>query len=734
MRARDSSLFLPAEQAQALAEGRLGDPFAALGPHEDGNNVVLRCFLPGAEEVAAVDESGVLAVLKPLQVPGLFAGRIPPAHRYRLRIHWPGGGVQETEDPYAFGLLLGELDLHLIGEGRHYRLGSCLGAQHAIVGGVPGIRFAVWAPNAQRVSVIGDFNHWDGRRHPMRLRRGSGIWELFLPRLATGSLYKYELLDALGQVVQKADPVALQTERPPQTASIVAAERPYDWTDDAWMAGREACQSPQAPIAVYELHASSWRKGETPDWDALAERLIPYVQDLGFTHIELLPITAHPFGGSWGYQPLGMFAPQADMGEPEALKRFIDRAHSAGLGVLADWVPAHFPSDPHGLARFDGTALYEHEDPREGYHQDWNTLIYNFGRREVQGFLIASALHWLQEFHLDGLRVDAVASMLYRDYSRKPGEWVPNRYGGRENLEAVEFLRHLNEVVAARCPGAIVVAEESTAWPGVTHAIQDGGLGFSYKWNMGWMHDTLQYIQRDPLHRAHHHDGIGFGLVYAFSERFMLPLSHDEVVHGKGSMIGKMPGDRWQQFANLRAYYGFMWSHPGKKLLFMGGELAQPREWNHDASLDWALLEDPLHRGVHDLLRDLNRIYREQPALHECDCEGSGFHWIVSDDRQNSVFAWYRAGHLAAPPVIAISNFTPVPRHGYRLGAPRAGRWREILNSDAAIYGGSGVGSGGECQADPQPSHGQPYSLTLTLPPLATLLLAWEPQEASPHV
>jgi len=733
MSPRDDSLFLPAGQARALAEGRCGDPFAVLGPHADGERLILRCFLPGAEEVAAVDGNGVLAVLQPLQVDGLFAGRIPRGSPYRLRIHWPGGGLQETEDPYSFGLLLGDLDLHLIGEGRHYRLGRCLGAQHQVVEGVPGVRFAVWAPNARRVSVIGDFNHWDGRRHPMRLRQGSGIWELFLPRVPAGSLYKYEILDMRGHLLQKADPLALQAERPPQTASVVAAERPYDWRDDAWMSGRGGRQSPQAPITIYEVHAGSWRKGETPDWDALAERLIPYVQDLGFTHIELLPITAHPFGGSWGYQPLGLFAPLAEMGEPEALKRFVDHAHGAGIGVLADWVPAHFPSDPHGLARFDGTALYEHEDPREGFHQDWNTLIYNFGRREVQGFLIASALHWLQEFHLDGLRVDAVASMLYRDYSRKPGEWVPNRYGGRENLEAVQFLRHLNETVAARCPGAIVVAEESTAWPGVTHAIADGGLGFSYKWNMGWMHDTLHYMQHDPVHRSHHHDGIGFGLVYAFSERFVLPLSHDEVVHGKGSLLGKMPGDRWQRFANLRAYYGFMWAHPGKKLLFMGGELAQPQEWNHDASLDWALLDDPLHRGVRDLLRDLNRVYRTQPALHERDCEGAGFHWIVGNDRQNSVHAWYRAGHAAAPPVIAICNFTPVPRHGYRLGAPRAGRWRELLNTDALAYGGSGVGSGGELQADEQPSHGQPYSLTLTLPPLATLLLAWDPQEPSAH-
>jgi 1,4-alpha-glucan branching enzyme len=734
MKPRDSQLFLPPDQAQALAEGRCGDPFAALGPHAAGADRLLRCYLPGAEEVAAVDDNGVVAVLQPLQVPGLFAGRIPGNRPYRLRIHWPGGGLQETEDPYSFGLLLGELDLHLIGEGRHYRLGRCLGAQTVVVDGIPGVRFAVWAPNARRVSVVGDFNQWDGRRHPMRLRQGSGVWELFLPRLPAGSLYKYEILDAQGQRLQKADPLALQTERPPQTASVVTTERPHGWKDDAWVAGRGLRQSPHAPIAIYELHAGSWRKGEVADWDSLADRLIPYVQDLGFTHVELLPITAHPFGGSWGYQPLGMFAPQADMGDPEALKRFVDRAHAAGIGVLADWVPAHFPSDPHGLVRFDGTALYEHEDPREGFHQDWNTLIYNFGRREVQGFLIASALHWLQEFHLDGLRVDAVASMLYRDYSRKPGEWIPNRYGGRENLEAVEFLRHLNEAVALHCPGAIVVAEESTAWPGVTHAIADGGLGFSYKWNMGWMHDTLHYMQRDPVHRSYGHDGIGFGLVYAFSERFVLPLSHDEVVHGKGSLLGKMPGDRWQQFANLRAYYGFMWAHPGKKLLFMGGELAQRREWNHDASLDWALLDDPLHRGMQDLLRDLNRVYREQPALHECDCEGAGFHWIVGDDRQNSVHAWYRAGQLAAPPVIAICNFTPLPRHGYRLGAPRAGRWREILNSDASAYGGSGVGNGGILHAGEQPSHGQPYSLALTLPPLATLLLVWDPQEPTTNV
>jgi len=624
---------------------------------------------------------------------------------------------------------LGELDLHLIGEGRHYRLGHCLGSQPAARDGVAGVRFAVWAPNARRVSVVGDFNRWDGREHPMQCHPANGVWELFIPGLAAGTLYKYELEGPAGLLPLKADPVAREAEKPPRTASIVAADTHYSWNDAAWLAQRAARHSPQAPLSIYELHAGSWRR-PMPGWDELGDLLIPYVQEMGFTHIELLPITLHPFGGSWGYQPLGLFAPQPEFGAPAALQRFVDRAHGADIGVLMDWVPAHFPADPHGLARFDGTALYEHEDPREGFHQDWNTLIYNFGRHEVQGFLIASALHWLEQFHIDGLRVDAVASMLYRDYSRKPGEWLPNRYGGRENLEAVEFLRHLNDVVHERCPGTIVIAEESTAWPGVTHRIADGGLGFSYKWNMGWMHDTLHYMQRDPVHRAWEHHGISFGLAYAFSECFVLPLSHDEVVHGKGSLLGKMPGDRWQQFANLRAYYGFMWSHPGKKLLFMGGELAQPGEWNHDRELDWPLLDDPLHRGVQKLVADLNRLYRREPALHEADCDSTGFHWIVGDDHANSVFAYYRAGRPQAPPVIAVCNFTPVPRHGYRIGAPRGGRWRECFNSDAAEYGGSGVGNAGEVHADNTPSHAQAWSLTLTLPPLATLLLVWNPDDA----
>jgi 1,4-alpha-glucan branching enzyme len=626
--------------------------------------------------------------------------------------------------------LLGELDLHLIAEGNHRELGRVLGAHVVTHAGARGVRFAVWAPNARSVSVVGDFNDWDGRRHRLR-HRSSGIWEGFVPGLGPGALYKYELHGPHGLLPLKADPVALQAELPPRTASVVADPAPFAWTDADWLAQRAQRQSPRAPLSVYELHPGSWRRrwdpGRPPlQWDELSEQLIPYLRSLHFTHVELLPVMAHPFGGSWGYQPLSLFAPHPEWGTPDAFRRFVDRCHAAGIGVLLDWVPGHFPTDVHGLARFDGTALYEHADPREGFHQDWNTLIYNFGRNEVHGFLIASALHWLEQYHVDGLRVDAVASMLYRDYSRRPGEWIPNRYGGRENLEAIALLRHLNDVVAERCPGALTIAEESTAFPGVSHPTRDGGLGFSFKWNMGWMHDTLKYMSHDPVHRIHHHDQLTFGLVYAFSERFMLPLSHDEVVHGKGSLLRKMPGDRWQQFANLRAYFGFMWAHPGKKLLFMGGELGQEREWNHDGELDWALLADPLHEGMRRLVGELNRAYAAEMALHAADAESTGFHWIVGDDRANSVFAFYRCAADSDEPVLAVCNFTPVPRQGYVLGAPRAGRWREIVNTDAAVYGGSGVGNLGAAEARPLPSHGQPFSLELTLPPLATILLKHE--------
>jgi 1,4-alpha-glucan branching enzyme len=737
---------LDAGIAEALANATYGDPFRVLGPHQTEGGRVVRAFLPGAIGVEVVvdhaspggatsrsgarsgfGEGAELSRLRRTHDAGLFEGPVSGSGRYRLRISWPHG-VQETEDPYAFGLLLGDLDLHLFNEGRHFELADSFGAQPMTIDGVPGVRFAVWAPNALRVAVVGDFNFWDRRRHPMRLRTSAGVWELFVPSVTVGERYKYDVLAAGGaRPSLKADPVARQTEPPPATASIVAAPLRFDWRDAPYLATRDRRQRPDAPISIYEVHLGSWfRRGDIQPGRVFAEaieRLVPYVAEMGFTHVELLPITEHPFGGSWGYQPLGLFAPTARYGPPEEFARFVEALHMAGLGLILDWVPAHFPTDPHGLAGFDGTALYEHQDPREGFHQDWNTLIYNFGRREVQGFLIASALYWLEQFHVDGLRVDAVASMLYRDYSRRAGEWIPNIYGGRENLEAVGFLQHLNAVVAERCPGTMMIAEESTAWPGVTRAVRDGGLGFAYKWNMGWMHDTLRYMAYDPVHRTYHHDDFTFGLIYAFSERFILPLSHDEVVHGKGSLIGKMPGDRWQKFANLRAYLGFMWSHPGKKLLFMGGEIAQFHEWNHDAEVEWSLLDDQAHAGIQRLVRDLNRIYVREPALHERDSDPEGFRWIIGDDRANSVFAFVRYARLESAPVLAISNMTPVPRLNYRIGVPRSGTWREIFNSDSAHYGGSNMGNGGGLDAGPVPTHGQSHSLEMVLPPLSTLLL-----------
>ncbi|MBV9776719.1 MAG: 1,4-alpha-glucan branching protein GlgB [Acetobacteraceae bacterium] len=717
--------------AEALAHARLGDPFAVLGPHDGQHGRVVRAFLPGAERVELVSREngrriGELAQGEPY---GLFAGLADTAEAYRLRIQWPGA-VQETEDPYAFGLLLSDLDLYLFNEGRHFELAFALGARPMTIDGAAGVRFAVWAPNARAVCVIGDFNSWDARRHPMRLRQGAGVWELFVPRTGPGTRYKFAIVGPDGAPLPpKADPLARQTEPPPATASVVADCVPFAWGDEAWMAGRADRQRASAPVAIYEVHPGSWLRPAADDptrfacWDDLTERLVPYVKDMGFTHVELLPVTEHPFTGSWGYQPISLFAPSARFGPPEGFARFVDACHRAGIGVIIDWVPAHFPNDAHGLARFDGTALYEHLDPREGYHRDWNTYIYNLGRREVQGFLIASAVHWLEHYHVDGLRVDAVASMLYRDYSRAPGEWIPNIYGGRENLEAIGFLRHLNSVVPERCPGAITVAEESTAWPGVTRAAAEGGLGFDYKWNMGWMHDTLRYMEADPIHRRWHHNDLTFGLIYAFSERFVLPLSHDEVVYGKGSLIGKMPGDAWQRMANLRAYFGFMWTHPGKKLLFMGGEFAQEREWSHDRELDWRLLEDAGHRGVQRLVRDLNHLYARERALHEYDAHPAGFRWVVGDDTANSVFAYLRFGAGDVPPVLAVCNMTPVPRPDYRIGVPQGGFWREVLNSDSEYYGGSGMGNGGGAHAEPVAAHGEEQSLALLLPPLATVLL-----------
>jgi len=742
MTAHDTTL---GAAAAAMLEGRLDDPFAFLGAHEEegglGAGVVVRTFQPGAQKVELVapgsgegtggaSGGGPLCTMEEL-APGIFTGRLPSRQPYVLRVTWPAEDgathVQETEDPYSFGLILSDFDLHLFAEGQHYELARVFGAQPQAVGGVEGVVFSVWAPNARRVSVVGDFNAWDGRRHPMRLRHQAGVWELFVPRLTPGARYKFEVAGADGGIVQKADPLARATEPPPATASIVAAKPDFRWTDSDWMEERSRRHAPQAPISIYEVHAGSWMHGEGEgdrhlDWTGLTEKLIPYVADMGFTHVELLPIMEHPFGGSWGYQPLGQFAPSARFGRPEDFAAFVDACHRAGIGVILDWVPAHFPTDAHGLATFDGTHLYEHGDPREGFHQDWNTLIYNLGRNEVSGFLLASAIWWLEAFHVDGLRVDAVASMLYRDYSRKAGEWVPNKHGGRENLESVEFLKHMNSLIHRRCPGAITVAEESTAWPGVSAPVESGGLGFDYKWNMGWMHDTLHYIERDPMYRRWHHGDLTFPMVYAYSEKYVLPISHDEVVHGKGSLLNKMPGDEWRKLANLRAYFAFMWTHPGKKLLFMGCELAMGKEWNHDEQLPWHLLDQPQHAAMQVLLRDLNRLYSREPALHALDTEPGGFYWLVPDDAENAVFAFVRQGGGGAP-VAVLLNLTPEPLHDYRIGLPQGGTWREILNTDAKSYGGSNVGNGGAVHASREGSHGQPCSAVVTLPPLGAVLL-----------
>ncbi|MBP6019271.1 MAG: 1,4-alpha-glucan branching protein GlgB [Burkholderiaceae bacterium] len=620
--------------------------------------------------------------------------------------------------------LLGELDVYLIAQGRHWQLADCLGAHLLTLDGQPGVRFAVWAPNASQVSVVGSFNHWSSDTHRMRLRVECGAWEIFIPGVVAGDLYKYDIRAGNGaRLPWKADPLARQTELAPATASVVPDSTPFVWTDQHWMALRDQRQQPGAAISVYEVHLASWRHTDEQGsvWRSVGPRLIAYALDMGFTHIELLPINEHPFGGSWGYQPLGMFAPTARYGTPAEFAGFVDACHQAGLGLILDWVPAHFPSDPHGLAYFDGTALYEHADPQQGWHPDWDTMIYNMGRNEVRNFLLASALEWLERYHVDGLRVDAVASMLYLDYSREPGQWTPNRYGGRENLEAISFFRQLNQLVAERCPGAITIAEESTAWPGVTAPTQEGGLGFNYKWNMGWMHDSLRYMQHDPIHRRYHHNDLTFSMIYAYSERFVLPLSHDEVVHGKQALLEKMPGDRWQKFANLRAYYGFMWCHPGNKLLFMGGEIAQSMEWDHDAQLNWDALVDPWHVGMQTLVKDLNHLYRRTPALHANDFDPSGFQWVIADDPMHSVFAFVRRHGTQL--ALVVVNMTPVPRSGWEVGVPVAGSWREVLNTDAVRYGGTNLGNMGMTSTTTKGAHGQAQSLTLTLPPLATLIL-----------
>ena len=719
-----------AGDVEAIVAGAHGNPFAVLGVHEIAGGLVARCFVPHAETVVAYTLEGKEAgTLARRHDGGFFEGKLKIRKRQPLRYHARNaGGDWWLTDPYSFGPVLGPMDDYYIAEGSHLRLFDKLGAHQLEHEGASGFNFAVWAPNAKRVSVVGDFNDWDGRRHTMRNRQDTGIWEVFIPGIGPGLAYKYEIIGAKGAVPLKADPYATRSELRPATASVTAAPLAHEWGDDAHRLYWRGADHRREAVSILEVHAGSWQRhddGTFLSWDELADRLIPYIVDTGFTHIEFMPISEHPYDPSWGYQTTGLFAPSARFGEPEGFARFVDGAHRAGVGVILDWVPAHFPVDAHGLALFDGTALYEHADPRKGFHPDWNTAIYNFGRREVISFLVNNALYWAEKFHVDGLRVDAVASMLYLDYSRKAGEWIPNEKGGRENLEAVSFLRKMNKEVYGHHPGIMTIAEESTSWPKVSQPVHEGGLGFGFKWNMGFMHDTLEYFSREPIHRKHHHNDLTFGLLYAFSENFVLPLSHDEVVHGKGTLLSKMAGDDWQKFANLRAYYAFMWGYPGKKLLFMGQEFAQRREWSEARALDWDLLDHAPHQGVRKLVRDLNYLYRSRPALHARDCEPEGFAWLIADDKQNSVFAWVRNAP-GGNPVAIVSNFTPVPREDYRVPLPAAGKWREIMNTDATDYGGSGKGNGGMVEASA--GDGGRVSATMLLPPLSTIMLELVPE------
>ncbi|HEX6238206.1 MAG TPA: 1,4-alpha-glucan branching protein GlgB [Acidimicrobiales bacterium] len=714
----------------AVVAGTSRDPHRVLGVHPVPDGAVVRAWRPGAVG-ARLDGHPMRRV----HAAGVFELVLdaPPPPGYAVAYDLDGGGRLTTVEPWSFWPTLGELDLHLIGEGRHERLWQVLGAHHRVHQGVDGTAFAVWAPAARAVRVLGDWNGWDARVHPMRTLGVSGVWEIFVPAAGPGHRYKYEVVGADGVVRQKADPLARATERPPANASVVHLSR-HEWGDARWLAQRAASQPVDERMSSYEVHLGSWMRhpdGRHLRYDQLAERLADHVTDLGFTHVELLPPAEHPYEPSWGYQVSGYFAPTARHGDPDGFRAFVDHLHQRGIGVLVDWVPAHFPRDDWALARFDGTALYEHPDPRRGEHPDWGTLVFDLGRTEVRNFLIASARYWIEEMHVDGLRVDAVASMLYLDYSRREGEWVPNVHGGREDLEAIDFLRELNAQVHRDFPGVVTVAEESTAWPGVSRPVEQGGLGFSQKWNMGWMHDTLRYLAHEPVHRRWHHELLTFGLTYAWSESYVLPLSHDEVVHLKRSLLGKMPGDRWQRFANLRVLYGWMWSHPGKQLLFMGAELAQEREWSHDREIDWFLLDDALHAGVRDLLRELNRVEAAHPALWACDTRPDGFTWLDADDREASIYAFLRWGAVddgapggpvgagdPAPVIACVANMTPVPRHGYRIGLPVPGRWVDVLNTDEVRWGGSGVIQP-EVDTDGTPWQGQPDSAVLTLPPLA---------------
>jgi 1,4-alpha-glucan branching enzyme len=747
---------VPAAEIDQIVTGRHGDPHRILGRHGG----VVRSFRPGADAMHVVDAGGRHPMVQ-VHTAGLWEGPVADGvGPYRLEAEYAGTSFA-FDDPYRSWPTLGDLDLHLFGEGRHRRLWDVLGARPRVHDGMAGVSFAVWAPNAKAVRVVGDWNDWDGRIHPMRSLGSSGVWELFIPGVAAGARYKYELVSSEDRLILKADPMAFATEVPPDTASVVAAPPAHEWGDAGWMEARAADDLLHAPMSVYEAHLGSWRHTDdgaggtrSLTYLELAEIMPAHIEALGFTHVEFMPVAEHPFAGSWGYQVSAYYAPTSRFGSPDDFRVLVDAFHQRGIGVLVDWVPAHFPRDEFALARFDGTALYEHEDPRLGAHPDWGTLVFNYARNEVRNFLVANALYWIEQFHIDGLRVDAVASMLYLDYSRKAGEWIPNAFGGRENLDAVAMLREVNEAVFGGYPGATVIAEESTAWPGVSRPTYLGGLGFGLKWNMGWMHDTLSYFSTDPIYRSYHQGELTFGLVYAWSENFMLPLSHDEVVHGKGSLLRKMPGDRWQQLANLRALYAWMWAHPGKKMLFMGAELAPEREWDHDSGLEWWIADEwDSHRRIGDLLADLNRVYRAHPALWDDDVAPTGFEWIDASDSAGSVLSFLRRPRPAPEPhdtvapsepgatwpavttaapdraLACIANLTPVARHGYRVGLPTPGRWVELLNTDAGEWGGSGVGNGGWVFADRTPWHGQPCSAEIVLPPLGVLWLAPEPTD-----
>jgi 1,4-alpha-glucan branching enzyme len=717
-------------ELQKIVVGRHPDPFQVLGRHPDPEGVVVRVLMPHAETVSIAEGAHPLERIEGTE---LFEWRGPAeAVPERYRLIWRDREHREhiAHDPYCYPAQLADFDLHLFGEGRHWHAHRLLGSRVHEVDGVAGVLFSVWAPNAERVSVVGPFNQWDGRCHPMR-RRGNGVWELFIPDLGPGILYKWELRARNGDVFLKSDPYGRRFELRPATATLVEPPDSFLWRDAEWLAARAAHDWLRAPMSIYEVHLGSWQRGpegEPLNYRELAERLVAYVKDLGFTHLELMPVTEHPYDKSWGYQATGYYAPTSRFGSPDDFRYFVDHCHRNGIGVILDWVPAHFPKDAHGLAWFDGTALYEHQDPRLGEHRDWSTLIYNFGRYEVKNFLISSALFWLEEFHIDGLRVDAVASMLYLDYSRT--EWIPNKYGGRESLEAIAFMRELNEVTHGQVPGALTMAEESTSWPQVTKPTYLGGLGFDLKWNMGWMNDTLRYMVKEPIHRRYHQDMLTFSMLYAFSENFLLPFSHDEVTHGKRSMLYKMPGDEWQRFANLRLLYTYMYAHPGKKLLFMGSEIGQGDEWDSSQPLAWYVLDYPLHQGAQRLVRDLNALYRGTPALHSRDFDWQGFAWIDCHDAQNSVLVFERKGD-GDEALVVVLNFTPVPRHGYRIGVPAAGLYREVHNSDAVEYGGSGVGNGAvRLETEPRPWMDRAQSMAVTLPPLAGILLQRVPQPA----